>query len=73
MNGGCFSFKVNNSDVYKTWTQLSYLLTGETLSNNHKLQEKITGITISPKKTFCILKIWLETLRIIKIQKNCKW
>ena len=62
MNGGCFSFKVNNSDVYKTWTQLSYLLTGETLSNNHKLQEKITGITISPKKTFCILKIWLQNL-----------
>tara|TARA_B110000858_G_C17685847_1_gene418865 strand:+ start:337 stop:864 length:528 start_codon:yes stop_codon:yes gene_type:complete len=62
MNGGCFSFKVNNSDVYKTCTQLSYLLTGETLSNNHKLQEKITGITISPKKTFCILKIWLQNL-----------
>lgn len=62
MNGGCFSFKVNNNDVYKTWTHLSYLLTGETLSNNHKLQEKITGITISPKKSFCIVKIWLETL-----------
>ena len=46
MNGGCFSFKVSNNDVYKTWTQLSYLLTGETLSNNHRLQDKITGITI---------------------------
>ena len=62
MDGGCFSFKVANNDVFKTWTKLSYLLTGETLSNNHRLQKKITGITISPKKTFCILKIWLETL-----------
>ena len=62
IKGGCFSFKINNNDVYKTWTQLSYLLTGETLSNNHKLQKNITGITISPKKSFCIIKIWLSTL-----------
>ena len=62
IKGGCFSFKVNNNDVYKSWNQLSYLLTGETLSNNHKLQEKITGITISPKKSFCIIKIWLQNL-----------
>ena len=62
VNGGCFSFKVNNNDVYKAWTNLSYLLTGETLSNNHRLQEKITGITISPKKSFCIIKIWLQNL-----------
>ena len=62
VNGGCFSFKVNNNDVYKSWTNLSYLLTGETLSNNHRLQEKISGITISPKKSFCIIKIWLQNL-----------
>ena len=27
--------------------------------NQLKLQEKITGITISPKKSFCIIKIWM--------------
>ena len=62
INGGCFSFKVSNADVYKTWTHLSYLLTGETLTNNYKLQEQITGITISPKKSFCIIKVWVQTL-----------
>ena len=61
-NGGCFSFKVSNRNVSNVWKQLSYLLTGETISNNPKFQENVTGITISPKKSFCILKIWLSSL-----------
>ncbi len=61
-NGGCFSFKVNNKNVPRVWTDLSYVLTGETVSNNPKFQSNITGITISPKKSFCILKIWMHDL-----------
>tara|TARA_B100001750_G_C15174608_1_gene431014 strand:+ start:152 stop:466 length:315 start_codon:yes stop_codon:yes gene_type:complete len=60
--GGCFSFKVNNKNVPRVWTDLSYVLTGETVSNNPKFQSNITGITISPKKSFCILKIWMHDL-----------
>ena len=25
-------------------------------------QESVTGITISPKKSFCILRLWMSTL-----------
>ena len=60
--GGCFSFKVTNKNVPSVWKSLSYILTGETLSNDSKFQENVTGITISPKKSFCILKIWLSNL-----------
>jgi len=58
--GGCFSYKVNNKNVYECWKTLTYLLVGENLSDNKKLQECINGITISPKKNFCIIKIWLN-------------
>ena len=34
----------------------------KTLSKNKKLVESINGITISPKKSFCILKIWMENI-----------
>ena len=61
-DGGCFSFKVSNKNVPGVWKHLSYVLTGETISNDHKFQKKVTGITISPKKSFCILKIWMENL-----------
>ena len=57
--GGCFSYKVSNKNVYECWKKLTYSLVGESLSSNKKLQEGINGITISPKKNFCIIKIWL--------------
>lgn len=57
--GGCFSYKVNNKIVTDCWKNLSYSLTGESLSKNANLQKQINGITISPKKNFCIVKIWL--------------
>ena len=60
--GGCFSFKINNKQVPNVWRDLSYILTGETVANDPKFQKNITGITISPKKAFCILKIWMCNL-----------
>jgi hypothetical protein len=58
-NGGCFSYKIPNKDVPDAWKQLSYSLVGETMSDNKKLLPYINGITISPKKNFCIIKVWL--------------
>ena len=60
-NGGCFSYKINNKNVSDIWRKLSCLLVGETLINE-KMRSKVNGITISPKKAFCIVKIWTETL-----------
>jgi hypothetical protein len=60
-NGGCFSYKVTNADVPFAWKQLTYSIVGETISNTHSLLPHVNGITISPKKNFCIVKIWLAT------------
>ena len=59
-NGGCFSYKVTNKNVYEVWRDLTYLLVGNTLSSNENFVSSITGITISPKKNFCIIKIWIS-------------
>jgi len=59
-NGGCFSYKVNNKNVASVWKNLSYTLVGESLTTDKRLRPNITGITISPKKNFCIIKIWLS-------------
>jgi len=58
-NGGCFSYKINNKFVNNTWKKLSYVLLGETLTCE-EYSHNITGITISPKKNFCIVKIWFS-------------
>lgn len=56
--GGCFSYKVNNKGVSDAWKKLFYSLVGETLTEDMGLLPQINGITISPKKSFCIIKIW---------------
>lgn len=59
-NGGCFSYKVINKLVPDVWKQLFYLLCGEKLCMDDNHSKNINGITISPKKNFCIIKIWLD-------------
>jgi len=58
-NGGSFSYKVSNKNVYKVWKDLTYVLVGGTISKQSSFVNCVTGITISPKKSFCIIKIWM--------------
>jgi hypothetical protein len=57
-NGGCFSYKVPNKNVLKAWTELTYRIVGGSISDRASFVKSVTGITISPKKNFCIIKIW---------------
>jgi hypothetical protein len=59
-DGGCFSYKISNKNVYEVWRDLTYALVGESLSSNNTFVNSVTGITISPKKNFCVIKIWLN-------------
>jgi hypothetical protein len=59
-SGGCFSFKIINKHVYEVWKSLFYAMCGETLCVNRKHSKFMNGITISPKRSFCIVKIWME-------------
>ena len=63
-NGGCFSYKVSNKEVNTAWKQLSYVTVGETISTNMNVIPIVNGITISPKKNFCIIKIWLSNTKL---------
>jgi len=58
-NGGCFSYKVSNKCVYDVWKELTYVLVGGSISKSSSFVSCVTGITISPKKNFCIIKIWM--------------
>ena len=58
-NGGCFSYKVSNTNVPQIWKKISYQLIGNNLLRpDCPKRNNINGITISPKKNFCIIKIW---------------
>jgi hypothetical protein len=55
-DGGYLSFKLDNSVVHNVWKSFVYALCGETLFKRSEMNECVNGISISPKKTFCILK-----------------
>ena len=59
--GGCFSYKIPNKTVYSIWKDLAYMLAGNVISKNKAFVDTVNGITISPKKSFCIIKIWMST------------
>ena len=59
--GGCFSFKVNKPDVANVWFKLCSLSLGNCLakSDDKSLQDNICGVSVSPKRSYCILRIWI--------------
>ena len=60
ITGGSFSYKINNKNILTSWKKLCCLVLGETIIDE-KLSSHVNGITISPKKNFCIIKIWFDT------------
>jgi len=58
--GGCFSYKITQS-IAECWRNVSYTMVGKTLSKDKGFQDAINGISISPKKNFCILKVWMSS------------
>jgi hypothetical protein len=58
--GGCFSYKITQS-IGDCWRNVSYSMVGKTLSKEKAFQDAVNGISISPKKNFCILKVWMSS------------
>jgi hypothetical protein len=56
--GGCFSYKIGTGDVKRCFTQACFSAAGETLGDA-AFSAKVTGISVSPKKGFSVLKIWM--------------
>ena len=62
INGGCLSIKVLKDNIESYWEDLVIKLLGETLLKKEFADKwnLVNGISTSPKKHFCIIKIWLK-------------
>lgn len=56
--GGCLSFKVKSCNVIDCWNKLLINCISE--DSMEDLNDKINGISISPKKEFNIIKVWFS-------------
>lgn len=57
-DGGCLSIKVWKNEVADLWFELGSRLLGESLSDSR--WQGICGISISPKRSYCIARIWVS-------------
>jgi hypothetical protein len=62
-NGGYWSYKVPKKQSNDIWLKLSAALVGNTLTDD---MLTITGISVSPKITNCVMKIWNSDSSICK-------
>jgi len=60
--GGCFSYKVTQK-IADAWKNIAYSMLGNTLTKDILFNKCINGISISPKKNFCILKLWMRSCK----------
>lgn len=60
IDGGCFSYKISNNNIVAIFKILLYKIVGNTLIDDENINNNINGLSISPKKNFCIIKIWMK-------------
>lgn len=60
INGGGFSYKVENNKTKRVWQLICYQAICEILFKDTSYSKNTTGITLSPKKNFSVIKIWTK-------------
>jgi hypothetical protein len=68
LKGGFWSYKIDKKEIAQAWTKLSIHLLSDNFVENYDdditkknaFNDEIIGISISPKKTFSILKVWIN-------------
>lgn len=58
VGGGCLSFKVNKPGARECWFRMACRLLGETVQRGNQAAERVCGMSITPKRTFCIVRLW---------------
>jgi hypothetical protein len=59
IDGGCLSIKVPVRAAVPAWELLLKRALGETLLADPAAWSSVNGVSISPKRGFCIVKLWL--------------
>lgn len=61
IDGGCLSIKVLKQHMWSFWEEMCIRMLGETMSKDVKFWDNVNGISTSPKRNFCIVKVWLKS------------
>lgn len=60
VNGGCYSMKINATEINDKMFDITSQIIGETFAFNPEHASNVNGISITPKKNANIVRIWLK-------------
>ena len=62
-DGGCFSYKVNKPEAPAYFYKICGQMMGNTLAKGDMsdIHNNICGISMSPKRNYCIVRIWISS------------
>ena len=58
INGGYWSLRITKKDAFEYWEKILYHICVDSIVIDETYENKINGISISPKINNCIFKIW---------------
>lgn len=59
-DGGCISFKVFPNEVDRIWFDCCASILGERLARDQTSWGRVCGISIAPKRGYCLIRIWVQ-------------
>lgn len=68
INGGYWSLRVTKKDAFEYWEKILYYMCIEKLTINDTNENRINGISVSPKINNCIFKIWNNNYNEMKTE-----
>ena len=68
-DGGCFSMKVMRNHIMETWINVCSAALGETMSMDASKWNNITGVSISPKKNYILIRVWISDVNESAVEK----
>jgi len=67
-NGGYWSLRITKKEANEYWEKMLYYICIDGLTLTPEYEEKINGISISPKINNCIFKIWNSDYNYMKTE-----
>ena len=68
INGGYWSLRITKKEATDIWNKILYYMCVDSITTDDKYEDKINGLSVSPKINNCIFKIWNSDYKFMKTE-----
>jgi hypothetical protein len=68
IKGGYWSLRITKKDATDMWNRILYYMCVDSITTDDKYEDRINGLSVSPKINNCIFKIWNSDFKFMKTE-----